>query len=222
MTTDLLPAVELNTNHNPIASVIWLHGLGADGNDFVPVVKELGLPADKPVRFVFPHAPMRPVSVNGGQVMRAWYDLGLVAGQLTSKEEDIRASQQAVNALIEQEISRGMPAEKIFLAGFSQGGVIALHTGLRYPKKLGGILALSTYLALANSLSTERSEANAAIPIFMAHGSDDSVIPISMATRSRDELQRLGYRLEWHEYPMQHSVCMEEIEAISAWLQQLI
>lgn len=218
--TALLSAIELVTNHHPVASVIWLHGLGADGNDFVPLVKELGLPDDKSVRFVFPHAPMRPVSINGGQVMRAWYDLGLVAGQMTSKEEHIRVSQNALNALVEREVARGIAEEKIFLAGFSQGGVIALQTGLRYPKKLGGILALSTYLALAGSLSAERSVANAAIPIYMAHGRDDPVIAMSMATHSRDELRRLGYQVEWHEYPMQHSVCIEEVETISAWLQR--
>jgi phospholipase/carboxylesterase len=220
--TYLLPAIELVTNHNPTASVVWLHGLGADGNDFVPLVKELGLPDDKPVRFIFPHAPMRPVSINGGQVMRAWYDLGILAGQMTSNEEHIRASQGAVNALVEREVARGIPAEKIFLAGFSQGGVIALQTGLRYRKRLGGILALSTYLALASSLPAERSEANTAIPIYMAHGRDDPVIAMSMATRSRDELHRLGYKVEWHEYPMQHSVCMEEVETIRAWLLRLI
>lgn len=217
-----LPAIELVTNHPPTASVIWLHGLGADGNDFVPVVKELNLPEEKPIRFIFPHAPMRPVSINGGQVMRAWYDLGMVAGQMTSKEADIRASQQAIHVLIEREISRGMPPEKIILAGFSQGGVIALHVGLRYSQRLGGVLALSTYLALASSLPTERSLANAGIPIYMAHGTADPVIPISMGIRSRDELQRLGYKVEWHEYSMQHSVCMEEMESISHWLQRLI
>jgi phospholipase/carboxylesterase len=218
----LLPAIELNINHDPVATVIWLHGLGADGNDFVPIVKELNLQEDKPIRFIFPHAPMRPVSINGGHVMRAWYDLGMVAGQLTSKEEDIRASQKALELLIEREISRGMPAEKIILAGFSQGGVIALHTGLRYPKKLGGVLALSTYLALANSLPTERSQVNATIPIYMAHGREDQVIPLAMAALSRDELQRLGYQVDWHQYPMQHSVCAEEIEAISDWLQGVV
>lgn len=220
--TDFLPAIELVTNHNPAASVIWLHGLGADGNDFVPLVKELGLADVKPVRFIFPHAPMRPVTINGGHVMRAWYDLGLVAGQMTSSEEHIRTSQGALNALVEREVARGIPAEKIFLAGFSQGGVIALQTGLRYPSRLGGIMALSTYLALAGSLPAERSVANASTPIYMAHGRDDPVIAISMAIRSRDELQRLGYPVEWHEYPMQHSVCMEEVETIGAWLQRLI
>jgi phospholipase/carboxylesterase len=218
----LLPAIELNTNRDPIASVIWLHGLGADGNDFVPLVKELGLPEDKPIRFIFPHAPMRPVTINNGYVMRAWYDLGMAPSGLTSKEEHIRESQKAVEALIEQEVRRGVPTEKIILAGFSQGGVIALQTGLRYPKKLGGILALSTYLALPNLLAAERSEANKAIPIYMAHGQDDQTIPLAMATFSRDELQRAGYEVEWNQYPMQHSVCMEEIESIGAWLQQRV
>jgi len=218
----LLPAIELTTDHNPSTSVIWLHGLGADGNDFVPVVKELNLPEDKPIRFIFPHAPMRPITINSGYVMRGWYDLGLVGGQLTSKEDDIRASQQALEALIEREIERGIAPEKIILAGFSQGGVMALQTGLRYPKRLGGILALSTYLALANSLSVERSEANAAIPIYMAHGNQDPIIPLVMATNSRNELQRLGYQVEWHEYTMQHSLCIEEIESIGQWLGKVI
>jgi len=218
----ILPAIELSTNNDPTTSVIWLHGLGADGNDFVPVVKELNLPEDKPIRFIFPHAPMRPVTLNAGYVMRAWYDIGMAAGQLTTKEEDVRISQKAIEMLIEREVERGTPTEKIILAGFSQGGVIALQTGLRYPKKLGGILALSTYLALANSLSAERSEVNASISIYMAHGLQDPIVPLTMATRSRDELKRLGYQVEWHDYPMQHSVCMEEIESISAWLQRLV
>ena len=222
MSTPLLPAIELITNHHPAASVIWLHGLGADGNDFVPLVKELNLPPDRPVRFIFPHAPVRPVTINNGMVMRAWYDLGMVAGQLTSKEEDIRASDAAVNALIKRELERGIAAEKIFIAGFSQGGVIALHTALRYPQKLGGVLALSTYLALADSLGKERNAANTGIPVYMAHGLSDSVIPLALAVRSRDALQRLGYQVEWHEYPMQHSVCAEEVESIRVWLMRLL
>ncbi|MES2354513.1 MAG: alpha/beta hydrolase [Pseudomonadota bacterium] len=218
----LLPTIELTTGPQPQASVIWLHGMGADGNDFVPVIKELNLPASKPIRFIFPHAPMRPISINGGYVMRAWYDLGLSAGQLTSKEEDVRASQQSLEMLIEQEINRGIPAEKIILAGFSQGGVIALQTGLRYPKRLGGILALSTYLALHESLPAEGQDANKNIPIYMAHGLQDPIVPLVMAIYSRNELQRLGYQVEWHEYHMQHSLCAEEIESISGWFQSVL
>lgn len=218
----LLPSIELNTDRPAMATVILLHGLGADGNDFVPLVKELALPEDRPVRFIFPHAPVRPVSINNGYAMRSWYDLGMIAGQITSKEEDIRASAQALNDLIAKERERGIATEKIFLAGFSQGGVIALHTALRYPLRLGGVLALSTYLALADSLAQERTQANASLPIYMAHGNDDTVIPLAMALRSRDALQRLGYSVEWHKYPMPHSVCPEEIESIRGWLQKLL
>lgn len=222
MKNKLLPAIELTSNHHPIASVIWLHGLGADGNDFVPIIKELALPDNMPVRFIFPHAPMRPVTVNGGHVMRAWYDLTMLGGNVSGghNESNIRESQHSIEMFIEREIERGIPSEKIFLAGFSQGGVIALHTGLRYQKKLGGIIALSTYLALIDSLATERSEINRAVSIYMAHGIQDPVIPINIGTLSKNELGRLGFSVEWYEYPMQHSVCMEEIESISKWLQK--
>jgi phospholipase/carboxylesterase len=222
MTNALLPAIELQTGHHPIASVIWLHGLGADGNDFVSIVRELKLPDSLPVRFIFPHAPMRAVTINGGYVMRAWYDLGQGPAGLISKESDIRASQTEIEKLIEREISRGITSDKIILAGFSQGGVIALHTALRYEKKLNGIMALSTYLAMPDLLEKEASAINKSIPIFMAHGDQDNVINISMAEKSRDTLLRLNRKVEWHEYPMAHSVCMEEIEAVSAWLQKSI
>jgi phospholipase/carboxylesterase len=222
MTNPLLPAIELQTGHHPIASVIWLHGLGADGNDFVSIVRELKLPDSMPVRFIFPHAPMRAVTINGGYIMRAWYDLGQGASGLTSNENDIRASQAEIEKLIEREISRGINSDKIILAGFSQGGVIALHTGLRYTKKLNGIMALSTYLAMPDLLATEASAANKSIPIFMAHGDQDAVINISVAEKSRDTLLHQHYKVEWHDYPMPHSVCTEEIEAVSAWLQKSI
>ena len=218
--TALLPAIELTTGQHPIGSVIWLHGLGADGNDFVPVVKELGLPENLPLRFIFPHAPMRPVTINAGHVMRAWYDIiDIGSNERKVDEAGIRESQQAIEAFIEREISRGVAANKIVLAGFSQGGAIALQTGLRHQQALAGILALSTYLPLAASLATEGSSANRDIPIFMAHGNQDNVIPISIAENSRKELGRQGYKVEWHEYPMPHSVSMEEIEHIGAWLK---
>jgi phospholipase/carboxylesterase len=220
MPNTLLPAIELQTGHHPIASVIWLHGLGADGNDFVSIVRELKLPDSMPVRFIFPHAPMRPVTINGGFVMRAWYDLAQGSSGLNSSESDIRASQIDIEKLIAREISRGQSSDRIILAGFSQGGVIALHVGLRYEKKLNGIMALSTYLAMPDLLEKEASPANKTIPIFMAHGDQDNVIPMSMAEKSRDALLKLNYKVGWHAYPMQHSICMEEIEAISAWLQQ--
>src|SRR5258706_5723348 len=234
MLQDLLPAIELATNHDPLGSVIWMHGLGADGNDFVPVVRELDLADDKPLRFIFPHAPTRPVTLNGGMVMRAWYDMEIVQsspiilpGQpsrpaMRGSETDIRASQRAVERLIEREVSRGVASEKIVLAGFSQGGVIALQTGLRHVARLGGILALSTYLALEDTPATQKSAANAAIPIFMAHGTQDEVIPLALGKRSRDILQREGCQVEWHEYPTPHSVMLEEIQAISAWLQKIV
>jgi phospholipase/carboxylesterase len=217
----LLQVIELVTGHDPVGAVIWMHGLGADGNDFVPVVKELGLSDNLPLRFIFPHAPMRPVTINAGQVMRAWYDIiEISAVERKVDETGIRESQRAIEALIEREISRGIPANKIVLAGFSQGGAIALQTGLRYEQALAGILALSTYLPLAATLESEASSANRAIPIFMAHGEQDNVIPISIAENSFKELGRLGYKADWHEYPMPHSVSMEEIENIGAWLRQ--
>lgn len=219
--TARLQAIELNTGLDPIGTVIWMHGLGADGNDFVPVVKELGLPDDLPLRFIFPHAPMRPVTINAGHVMRAWYDIIEISSvERKVDEAGIRESQRAIEALIEREFTRGIPANKIVLAGFSQGGAIALQTGLRYNQALAGILALSTYLPLAMSLETEASSANREIPIFMAHGEQDTVIPISIAENSFKELTRLGYKADWHEYPMPHSVSMEEIENIGAWIKQ--
>jgi phospholipase/carboxylesterase len=234
MPTQLLPAIELSTGHQPQGTVIWLHGLGADGSDFVPIVKELRLGEDRPLRFIFPHAPTRPVSINSGYVMRAWYDMGIgganamaipgvgTGPSMWSSEAHIRESQRAVDALIEREVSRGIDTEKIVLAGFSQGGVIALQTALRYPQRLAGVMALSTYLALADSLPAEKQAANAAIPIFMAHGLQDEVIPLAAATSSRDRLLSLGYAIEWHEYAMPHSVCGEEVEAIAAWLEKVL
>ncbi len=220
MTAALLPAIELQTGHQPIASVIWLHGLGADGNDFVPLVRELKLPDALPVRFIFPHAPMRPVSINNGYVMRAWYDIAQGPDGFISSEADIRASQLALEKLIEHEISRGMPSDKIILAGFSQGGVIVLQAGLRYAKKLNGIMALSTYLALPDSLEKEASPANKNIPVLMAHGEQDNMIAFVNAEKSRDTLQQHGYNVEWHDYVMGHSVCQEEIEDMAGWLYQ--
>ena len=215
----VLDSIEITTGEAPELSVLWLHGLGADGHDFEPIVPELGLRF--PVRFVFPHAPVRAVTINGGMAMRAWYD---ILGFDRSAKEDaagIRASAAAVALLIDREIERGMPAERIVLAGFSQGGAIALHTALREPRPLAGVLALSTYLPLAASLASERSAANASVPIFMAHGTGDTVLPLSLAETSRTALQALGYAVEWHAYPMAHSVSIEEISAIGAWLAGL-
>jgi molybdenum cofactor synthesis domain-containing protein len=225
MTEKLLETIEIETARNPAASVIWMHGLGADGNDFVPIVRELDLEGMPAIRFVFPHAPMRPVTINNGYVMRAWYDVSygdLEGRSRRADEQGVRESGQAIARLIERELDRGISSGHIVLAGFSQGGAMALHTGLRYPQPLAGIMALSTYLPLAESLAAEAAPANAGTPIFMAHGTLDPVVPYAMGAKSRDLLARLGYEVEWHEYPMPHSVCLEEIQAISAWLRKVL
>lgn len=211
--------LELNTGADPKGIIIWMHGLGADCWDFVSIVKELGLPADLPLRFIFPQAPSRPITINNGQVMPGWYDISMAELQRKPDEAGVRQSQASIDALIAREIGRGVAADKIILAGFSQGGAIALQTGLRYRDALGGIMALSTYLTLDDSLAAEATIANANIPIFMAHGTEDQVIPLSLAQSSRAKMAARGYKIEWHEYPMPHSVCMEEIEDIGAWIQ---
>ncbi len=211
--------LELNTGADPKGTIIWMHGLGADCWDFVSIVKELGLPADLPLRFIFPQAPSRPITINNGQVMPGWYDISMAELQRKPDEAGVRQSQASIDALIAREIGRGVAADKIILAGFSQGGAIALQTGLRYRDALGGIMALSTYLTLDDSLAAEATIANANIPIFMAHGTEDQVIPLSLAQSSRAKMAARGYKIEWHEYPMPHSVCMEEIEDIGAWIQ---
>jgi len=216
-----LESIEIETGTAPDAAVLWLHGLGADGSDFEPVVPELRLPARLRLRFVFPHAPVRPVTINMGMSMRAWYDI-LQLGGGKEDEAGIRASQALLEGLIEQEKSRGVEARRIVLAGFSQGGAIALQTGLRYPERLGGILALSTYLPLAATLAAERSPANRDLPVLMAHGTLDPMIPIARARDSRAALEALGYAVEWQEYAMPHSVCGEEIADIAAWLLRLL
>jgi phospholipase/carboxylesterase len=215
--TRLPETVELETADGADASVIWLHGLGADGHDFEPVVSELRLPPALRVRFVFPHAPVRPVTLNLGMRMRAWYDIVQLGGG-REDAEGIRASQALAEGLIARERERGVAARRIVLAGFSQGGAIALHTGLRHAERLAGILALSTYLPLADSLATEASDADRDVPIFMAHGRFDDVIPMAHAQLSRARLEELGYAVSWRDYPMPHSVCGEEIADIAAWL----
>ena len=216
-----LETIEIESGPRPDAAVIWLHGLGADGHDFEPLVPELRLPARLSVRFVFPHAPVRPVTINMGAPMRAWYDI-LQLGGGQEDEAGIRASQELLAGLIEREASRGVAAHRVVLAGFSQGGAIALQAGLRSAQRLAGLLALSTYLPLAATLEAERSAANRKVPIFMAHGAQDPMIPIDHARRSREGLERLGYRVEWREYPMQHSVCAEEISDIADWLVRVL
>lgn len=201
------------------ASVIWLHGLGADGNDFVPVVPQLRLPPSMAVRFVFPHAPVRPVTINGGAAMRAWYDIA--ARTLAGRQDEggIRESAGLVSAYIERELAAGVAAARILVAGFSQGGAVALHTVLRYPVRLAGVLALSTYLPLHEKLAEEAAIANQSTPILMCHGRYDPMIPIELAEASRQALLGLGYGVEWKEYPMQHEVCAQEIRDIALWLQ---
>jgi phospholipase/carboxylesterase len=213
-----LEQVEVTIGTEPKGTVIWMHGLGADGWDFVPIVKELPLPEGLSLRFIFPHAPMRAVTINGGNVMRAWYDIAMTDIARLPDERGIRESQAQVNALIAREESRGVPADRIVLAGFSQGGAIALQAALRHPKKLAGVMALSTYLTLADTLAAEASTANRDTPILMAHGTQDPVVPLKLATASRDKLVELGWKVEWREYPMPHSVCMEEVEEIAGWL----
>ena len=223
--SNLLETIEIETAPNPAAAVIWMHGLGADGNDFAPIVPELALGSLPAVRFIFPHAPMQPVTLNNGQVMRAWYDVSfgdLEGRSRQADEKGVRASQAAIGKLIARENKRGIASRQIVVAGFSQGGAIALETGLRYPERLAGIMALSTYLPLAAKLEAEASAQNKDVPIFFAHGSHDPVIPLPMAVASRDKLRELGYNVDWHEYPMQHSVCMEEVADISAWLRSTL
>ncbi len=220
--SDQLECVELLTRNEPVASVIWLHGLGADGYDFVPIVKELeslGAPA---ARYVFPHAPMIPVTINGGYVMRAWYDI--VGTDLVRREDEagVRRSQQQAEALIAREVARGMPRSRIVLAGFSQGGAITLQTGLRQAEPLAALVALSTYLPIAASFEPERAAASQNVPIFMAHGTQDPIIPIERASSSLETLKRFGYGVEWHEYPMPHSVCGEEVEDLAAFLKRVL
>ena len=209
--------------HAPDACVIWLHGLGADGHDFEPIVPELRLDPGLNLRFVFPHAPRIPVSINQGFVMRAWYDIRAADINSEPDEKGIRASAELAGELIEDEIGNGIDADRIVLAGFSQGGAIALQAGLRYSKPLAGILALSTYLPLAQSLEGEASDANAQTPIFLAHGSADTVIPVDLARESHALLQQQGFEVEWHEYKgMPHSVSEQEIFHIAEWLERVL
>jgi phospholipase/carboxylesterase len=216
-----LETIEVETAPHPAASVIWLHGLGADGHDFEPIVPELRLPASKAVRFVFPNAPLRPVTINMGMRMRAWYDI-LQMGGGPEDEAGIRSSQELLERLVSRETRRGIAHDRIVLAGFSQGGAIALQTGLRHAERLAGVMALSTYLPLAQTLEKESAAANNGLPIFMAHGQYDDMIPMARAAQSRDALRALGYAPEWREYPMPHSVCPEEIADIADFLLRIL
>ena len=222
MTSDLLPGIELETAANPTACVLWLHGLGADGNDFVPIVPELRLAASQRVRFVFPHAPVRAVTITNGMRMRAWYDIS--AADLTNRADlaGVRASQEQLEALVAREKARGIASERIVLAGFSQGGAIALYSGLRHRERLAGIMALSSYLIAPDKLAAEASAEAREVPIFMAHGTADPVVRYEWAEACKRMLEAAGYRVEWHPYRMEHSVCLEEVQAIGAWLYRVL
>ena len=217
-----LETIEIETGDTPRATVLLLHGLGADGRDFVPIAQELDLTDVGPVRFVFPNAPEMPVTINGGYVMPAWYDI--LGASLVDRQDDrgIQKSEWAINALIEHEVSRGIPYERIVLAGFSQGCAMALHTALRLPHRLAGVMALSGYLPLADRFPSERHAANAHTPIFMAHGTQDPVVVIQRGEESRDALTKLGHPIQWHTYPMPHSVHPQEIADIAVFLKQVL
>ena len=216
-----LEAIEIETAKNPTASFIMLHGLGADGNDFVSLAEQLDLAAVGPVRFIFPNAPTRPVTINGGYVMRAWYDILAPAAQ-REDEAGLRASQATIEALLARERARGVATARIVLGGFSQGCAMTLMTGLRQSERLAGLACLSGYLPLAERTAAERAVANREVPIFLAHGSADPVIPIDRALASRDALVALGYPVEWHQYPMEHSVCAAEIADLNRWLLRVL
>lgn len=216
----MLETVEIETGSEPAGTVIWLHGLGADGHDFEPVVPELRLPDDVPLRFVFPHAPIRPVTINAGMRMRAWYDIVAIDRRARQDEEGIRESAAATVELIEREKERGIPAARIVLAGFSQGGAVAIHTALRYPERLAGLIALSTWMPLGESLAGEGSAANRDLPVFMAHGRQDPMVPVALGEQTREALAAAGYPLDWQTYDMPHAVCPAEIADISTWLQE--
>ncbi len=221
-TLPLLETVEIATGDQPNAAIIWMHGLGADGNDFVPIVRELNLSGLPALRFVFPHAQTMPVTINNGYVMRAWYDI--LGMDLVRREDEagLRASQARIEQLIAREVARGIPSERIVLAGFSQGCAMTLQTGLRHPARLAGLLCLSGYLPLADKLAAERHAANQQTPVFMAHGRGDNVVQIGRAEASRELMKELGYAIEWHEYLMPHSVCEEEIDDIGDWLRRVL
>jgi len=215
-------AVEIETGRVPSAAVIWLHGLGADGHDFEPIVPDLVRPGTPALRFVFPHAPIRPVTLNGGYAMRAWYDVASLDRQAPEDETGIRNSQAALEALIRRENERGIGSERIVVAGFSQGGALALFTGTRYPEKLAGIMGLSCYLPLGARFAAERVAANQTTPIFLAHGNQDPVVALALGEDARRQLEGAGYRVEWHVYSMPHAVCPQEVADIATWLGRVL
>ena len=218
----MLETIERTTRPKPAWSILWLHGLGADGHDFAPIVPELVQPDWPGIRFVFPHAPVRPVTINGGYAMRAWYDVLGTELQRREDEPGLRASLASVAALLDREVERGIPASRIVLMGFSQGCAMTLLAGLRHPQRLAGLAGLSGYLPLSATAAAERSEANRDTPVFLAHGTRDPVVIFERGARSRDELLALGQNVEWHEYPMEHSVCAEEIADLNRWLLRVL
>ena len=220
MSVQALPYVEVNPTNKAKASVIWLHGLGDSGNGFAPIVPDLKLPDELGVRFIFPHAPTRPITINNGMSMRAWYDITSLDFNNRADSQGVKESSDLVADLIEAEIARGIPADKIVLVGFSQGGVIALNLGTRFEKTLGGIMSLSSYMSEPETLSDEAHSANKNTAIFVAHGTDDGVVPIFMGNAAFKVLESNGYQATWHEYAMQHNVCMQQLNDISHWLQQ--
>ena len=217
-----LDTIEIETAPHPDAAIIWLHGLGADGNDFAPIVPELVRRGERAWRFVFPHAPTRPVTINGGTRMRAWYDIVGFDRRAQEDEAGFGETYVAVRGLIAREVERGIPARRIVLAGFSQGGAVSLYAAPRYPERLAGVMVLSAYLPLAHRLATERLAANEGISIFMAHGLTDGVLPIALGLESRAVLTDLGFAVEWHQYPMAHAVCPAEIADIRAYLFRVL
>jgi phospholipase/carboxylesterase len=217
-----LEVVEVSTGPNPTAAVIWLHGLGADGHDFEPVVPQLMWPGAPAVRFVFPHAPVRPVTLNGGMAMRAWYDIVSLSGDRDHDQKGIADSVNSAAALVEQERQRGIAPDRIVLAGFSQGGAIAVQLAIRYPETLAGLVALSTYLLLEHRLDDDRNPANLKLPVFVGHGTADPMVPFFLGEHLTDRLRRMGHPVESHSYPMPHAVCPEEIADLSAWLRKTL
>lgn len=222
MSDTALQTIELDPGAEPRASVIILHGLGADGTDFLPMADELKLAPVGPVRFVFPRAPVRPVTINGGHAMRAWYDI--LGADIVQREDEagLRESMRLVQQVVEREVARGVPARRIVLAGFSQGCAVTLGAGLRHRERLAGLAGLSGYVPLAATTAAERHEANQDTPVFLAHGRHDGVVPLARGVAGRDHLQGLGQPVEWHDYPMEHSVCMEEVQALSQWLLRVL
>ena len=218
----LLETIELQTGADPTGTVIWMHGLGADGHDFEPLVPELVRRGERALRFVFPNATVRPVTINGGYAMRAWYDIAGIDRHTIQDEAGIRASDTAIRALIRREGERGIPTQRVVLAGFSQGGAVSLFTGTRYPEQLAGIMGLSCYMLLASTFEAERAPANQSTPIFMAHGAYDPVVPPALGDETQRLLAAANYAVEWHSYPMPHSVCPEEVAHIAAWLRKVL